>query len=419
MKQNILLVDDNKLILDMLSMQIKNSIDNIEIHRATTYKEAVKCILNKDIPIHVAIIDVHLPDCDDGAIIQYATKKGIPTIVLTGTMDESIKGILSEPNILDFVVKGKETSFRHVVYSAHRILKNYDTNILVVDDSQVQLKIAVNLLEKNKLNVVTATNGEEAYNILENSDMKFSLILTDYNMPKMDGMEFTLKVRDKYDKDTLGIIVLSSTENPDIPTQFIQMGANDFLNKPYSEIEVRTRINSNLDILDLFEKTRDMANKDFLTGMYNRRYFFENGELLYQKAIKKGKNISVAMFDIDKFKNINDTYGHDIGDIAIIEVANVVDKYFEKNSIIARFGGEEFCVIQIDKNEDEFLDILETIRKEFENNIITTKKGDIKYTVSIGYSFDSTGNLDDMVNDSDAGLYKAKTGGRNQVRSSK
>ena len=414
--KTILLVDDNLLILNMLKNQLEEVMLDIEILTAETYKEAIKYILNKDIMIHLAILDIHLPDAQDGELIEYATRKDIPTIAITGSIDDKTKDAIMKFDIVDYVTKNNIASIRHVTNSAKRILNNYDTNILIVDDSVLQLKIIYDILKKLKLNVTTAKDGEEAYDILNNSKTNFSLVLTDYNMPKMDGMELTLKIREKHHKGELGVIVISDSKEIDISTKFLKIGANDFINKPYSQAEVSIRINSNLDILELFTAERDRANKDYLTKAYNRRYFFEVGEDIFKKALKSKKDIAVAMIDIDKFKNINDTYGHNIGDIAIKEIVKVLNCNLREKDLMARFGGEEFCILFENIEFDELVKLLEKIRLAFENNIIIAGKHTIKYTVSIGAYYGLKDSLDDMINVSDEGLYYCKENGRNQVK---
>jgi len=343
--KTILIVDDDPLIISLLRDKLLLKMKNINILSAITYKEAVKHILDKEQDIDVAILDLNLPEVASGAIVDYAMKKNIPTLVLTATINDNLKSILTKNKILDYVIKGGKRGIDYAVDSAIRVLKNQGKHILVVDDSSVQLSVAVKILERMKFKIVTASNGLEAYGILHNSNIKFSLVLTDFNMPKMDGMDLTLKIREEFDKDELAVVVLSANDTPDLSSQFISIGANDFLNKPYSEIELITRINSNLELLELFEKTKDMANKDFMTGAYNRRYFFEAGQAIFSKAKRSNRDIAVAMFDIDKFKNINDTYGHDVGDVAIIEVATILNEHLREHDLMARFGGEEFCVL--------------------------------------------------------------------------
>ncbi|MEA3314268.1 MAG: diguanylate cyclase, partial [Campylobacterota bacterium] len=375
MERIILIVDNDEVILTMLKEKLLNTIDNIKILEAKTYKEGIRHILNKAIIIDIAILDLNLPDTESGAIVKFATNKNVPTIVLTSFINEDIKTTLISYSILDYIIKDGKRGLEHSVRSISRVLNNYNTNLLLVDDSKVYLNMVKGMLEKMKFNVYTASNGVEALDILENSGEIFKLVLTDFNMPEMDGMELTMKIREKYDKDRLGVIVLSSNDSPDISTQFISIGANDFLNKPYTQAEVAIRINSNLELLELFEKTRDMANKDFMTGAYNRRYFFETGGNIFNKAKIEDSSLVVVMFDIDKFKNINDTYGHDVGDVAIIEVAKILNKNLREQDLMARFGGEEFCVLLENITLEEVEDLFERIRKLFEDNII--KIGDL------------------------------------------
>ncbi len=414
-KKTILLVDDNKVVLTILEKKLNSKLKNIIILKAATYKDAVRHILNKDIQIHVAIIDLNLPDAKDGAAVSFAVRKDIPSLVLTGLMDENIKQALLKLDIIDYIAKDGNKGIDNAINSVTRVLKNYDTNVLVVDDSKLQLSVAVKMVKKLKLNVLTARDGKEGYEILKNSDKKISLVLTDYNMPVMDGMEFTLKIREMYDKDKLGVIVLSANETPEVPTQFIKIGANDFINKPYSQVEVTTRVNSNLELLELFEKTRDMANKDFMTGAYNRRYFFESGDSIFDKAKRENKDLCVAMFDIDKFKNINDTYGHDVGDVAICEVANILNDNLRESDLMARFGGEEFYVLLENISLVEVENLFENIRDIFEKNIIQINDIEIKFTTSIGICYGIEKDLEAMIKKSDDGLYYCKNNGRNQI----
>lgn len=413
--KNILIVDDDRVTLSILEKTLKKEIRDTNILTAKNYKEAVKHILNHEVPIHAAILDLHLPDAQDGDLVDYAIKKGIPSIVLTGVVNSEIKDMLLEKDIIDYIVKDGKTGINNAVNVIKRVLSNYDTNILIVDDSNLQLALATKMLEKLKLNVSTASNGKEAIEMLQNNDKKFSLVITDYNMPEMDGMELTLKIRETYQKDKLGVIVVSANDTPEIPTQFIKIGANDFIYKPFSEVEIATRVNSNLEILELFEKTRDMANKDFMTGAYNRRFFFESGEAIFSKAHRDGRDIAVAMFDIDKFKSINDTYGHDVGDVAICEVANILNANLRGSDLMARFGGEEFCVLLENISREDVDTLFEKIRKAFEDNVIKIGDVSISFTTSIGVCYGIDDDLEKMIKVADDGLYYCKNNGRNQV----
>lgn len=366
--------------------------------------------------IHLAILDLNLPDAAQGEIVDFAIGKNIPSIILTGMMDENIKKFILEKNVLDYFTKQNIKNIEQLTSTIDRALKNYDTNILVVDDSATQMSVALGILNSMHINTQKASDGQKALEIIENSDLKFDLILTDYNMPNMDGMELTINIREKYKKDKLGIIVLSANEQPDIATEFLKMGANDFINKPYTKTEFITRVNTNLEVLDLFEQTRDMANKDFLTGSYNRRFFFESGESIFDKAKRADEIITVAMFDIDKFKNINDTYGHDVGDEAIKEIARLLNENLRTSDLVARFGGEEFCVLLENIELEDVEELFEKIRLAFEVNVLKVGDLEISFTVSIGVCYGIEATLEDMIKKSDEGLYYCKENGRNQVK---
>ncbi|MEA3383069.1 MAG: diguanylate cyclase [Campylobacterota bacterium] len=411
--KTVLIVDDSITVLEMLDEKISNRL-NVNILKAETYKDAVKHILqNKN--IHVAILDLNLPDVKRGDIVDFAIGKHISSIVLTGEVDPDVKKEILKKDIIDYIIKDDINSTKQLLNILERTLNNYNTNVLLVDDSALQLSVALKFLNDMKIDVTTAEDGLKAFDILENSDKNFSLVLTDYNMPNMDGMELTTKIREKYQKDKLGIIVLSANDTPDISAEFIKIGANDFINKPYTQIEFKTRVNSNLELLELFEKTRDLANKDFLTGSYNRRYFFEAGGAIYLKNQRGKKDIAVAMFDIDKFKNINDTYGHDVGDVAIQEIARILDDNLRTSDLVARFGGEEFCVLLEEISLEDVELLFEKIRAAFESNILKVGEIEIKYTVSVGVCYGMEDDLEDMIKKSDEGLYYCKNNGRNQV----
>jgi diguanylate cyclase (GGDEF)-like protein len=413
--KTILIVDDNIEILNMLEIKLCHLLSDINILKASSYKESIKHILNKQEVIDVAIVDLSLPEVKDAAVVDFAIKKDIPTLVLIDEDNIKTKKLLIDKPVVDYIRKNNEKNLEYAAKSVKRILKNYDTNILIVDDSPLQLKTAVDMVTKMKLNITTAMDGKEALDIINKGDKKFSLVLTDYNMPEMDGMELTIKIREKYDKDELGIIVLSINDSPQIPTQFLRMGANDFINKPFTALEVNTRINSNLEILDLFQKTRDMANIDFLTGAFNRRYFFDSARAIYSKSKRKDTPLAVAMLDIDYFKKINDTYGHDMGDFAIKRTVELITKNLRSSDLMARFGGEEFCILLEDISLENTKKLFEKIRVCFEENKILYDNKEVNFTISIGVCYGLKENLEEMIKISDEELYKCKNNGRNMI----
>ena len=411
--KKVLVVDDSKTILNKVKIALDQYAE-IEAVFAKNYSEAINIMRQEE--IHAAILDYNLPDAPEGQVISLANTHQIPTVILTGTVDKNVKDMILKSSVIDFILKDGPASIQAAVDSMMRALKNYDTTVLIVDDSSVYRQMLRNSLEQMHLKIIEATDGQQALDIINSGMYDIPLLITDNVMPKLDGIELTFKLREKYSKAQLGIIAMSSSEKEDIISKFLKFGANDFINKPFTHNEVATTINSILETLNLFEQINDMANKDFLTGAYNRRYFFESGSAIFSKARRKDSPIAVAMLDIDKFKNINDTHGHDIGDIAIKEVKRILDSNLRQSDLMARFGGEEFCILLEDISYEDVQKLFEKIRKSFEDNIIDADGTQISYTVSLGIQYGMADSLEEMVRLSDEALYYAKENGRNQVK---
>jgi len=411
--KKILVVDDSQTILKLIELEIEK-YNNIDAYYAKDYKSAMRLIQAHKGEFHAALLDLNLPDAPDGEVVKLANANKIPAVILSSTFNESLKNSVMKKDIVDFVLKGDPSSIKFAMKAIQRTIKNYDTYILVVDDSKMYRHSLRDTLHRIHLNVLEATDGKEALAVLEKNPL-ISLVITDYKMPIMNGLDLTFKIREKYKKDQLSIIAISSVNEQEIITKFLRFGANDFILKPFTHNEVVTRINVNLELLDLFSQIKEMANRDYLTGMFNRRYFFDSANSIFFKNRRKKESIGVATIDIDKFKSINDLYGHDIGDDALKEVPTVLSKNLRNSDLVARFGGEEFCIIFEDINRENLLLILEKIRKSFEENSITTSGITLSYTVSIGVYFGIEESLDKMLKLSDEALYEAKAAGRNRV----
>lgn len=165
----------------------------------------------------------------------------------------------------------------------------------------------------------------------------------------------------------------------------------------------------------LIMKLKKALVKDFLTGLYNRRYFFEVGKKLYHNALRGNIRITIAMIDIDFFKKINDTYGHDVGDFVLKEIGLILGSHFRKSDIVSRFGGEEFCILTVNMHQAYTFQVFDRLRRKIEQTTISSGQHEIRLTVSIGMCDEFLGSLEDMVTQADAMLYKAKNTGRNRV----
>jgi len=263
--------------------------------------------------------------------------------------------------------------------------------------------------------VYALAHGEEALLILEeNPDIK--IIITDYNMPVMDGLELTKAVRKKYTKNQLSIFVLSSTEDSDVSAMFLKQGANDFINKPFSKEEFSCRLNNAIEALENIDTITHYSSRDFLTGLYNRRHFFTVMEPYFIEAVNRDEEFMTAMIDIDNFKSINESYGHDIGDQMIIHVSELLRSNVQYQDVVSRFTGDEFCLVLKETTREKSIEILERIRQRIALTPLVLASGEeVFLTVSIGAALEHDNSLNDTMSEADAQLHHAKTTGKNKV----
>lgn len=163
------------------------------------------------------------------------------------------------------------------------------------------------------------------------------------------------------------------------------------------------------------EKLKFQTVNDYMTGAYNRRYFFEVAQALFLRAERKNSKLAAIMLDIDDFKRINDTYGHDVGDIAIIEVRKILERNLRRYDLFARFGGEEFCILLDEISKEDVIQLCEKIRKDFEENKIVIDDITIHYTVSMGIAYGMMSSLEKLIKAADEALYESKQNGKNKV----
>ncbi len=407
----IILSDDDELT--RISKELRN-YPSLEPTYIKTFKEAMELLKGKQELFHAAVASLKLSDASNGEIVQLLNISKLSSVVVSEKLNGAKKSKIVGKNILDLVLNDAPNCTYLAAQALHKITTNYDKTILVVDDTKSYRNTVRVSLEQEHFNVLEASNGEEALSILKDN-LSINLVITDNEMPVMDGLDLTYNLRNIYNKDELSIIVISTIEDKESISKFLKLGANDYLNKPFSHEEIMIRVNANLDLLELFNNMRDLANKDFLSGMYNRRYFFDSAEAIYAKNKRKKQALCVAMIDIDDFKKINDTYGHDVGDKAIKVVADILKGICRSSDLIARFGGEEFCILLEEVTAADTEKLFEKIRKAFEDNVIKTDDTELSYTVSIGISYGFSDSLDAMIKESDEALYKAKTTGKNRV----
>ncbi len=286
-------------------------------------------------------------------------------------------------------------------------------SILIAEDSSSIRQYITQLLMVHKYKVIESTSGREALEKLKEHPPG-KMLITDYIMPEMDGLDLIKKVRKKYHFDELSIIGISSERDKSLSAKFIKKGANDFIRKPFSNEEFYCRITHNIEMLERVKEIKESANRDFLTGLYNRRFFFDKGKTLFRESLNKKTGIAVVMIDIDHFKHINDRFGHETGDEVLKKIAGIINESFGEMCLVSRFGGEEFCVFMGNARRSTVSQYLEKLRRDVENHKIPAGSEEVSVTLSIGASTE-TESLEAMIKKADEMLYHAKRNGRNSV----
>ncbi|MDQ7042371.1 MAG: response regulator, partial [Sulfurimonas sp.] len=336
MSQRILIVEDNKTLAKLISKKIEVALD-FKVDVAYSMSEA-KLFL-KMYKYFITLLDINLPDAPNGEIIDYVLSKENHVIVLSANIDKEFRRNILKKNIIDYVNKGGVDDINYIIQTITRLQKNQNHTVLVVDDSMVFRKQMQNFLQNLFFKVITVAHGEEAMGMLH-TNSSIDLVLTDYNMPVMDGLELTYEIRKEHHKNDLGILALSSSQDDEVTALFLKAGANDFIKKPFSKEEFSCRINNTIEALENIQIVTNHANRDFMTGLYNRRFFFD-AMMSYEEDIKEsGERYALALVDIDHFKKVNDTYGHDVGDQVIVALSNILSSSTNHRDLVARFGGE-------------------------------------------------------------------------------
>lgn len=408
----ILIVEDSPIVAKVLLHIAKQELE-FELLLAQTFAEAKRLYEQHQQTIFAALVDLNLPDAPDGEVVDYTLEQHIPTIVLTGSLDSQRRETLLNKGIVDYVTKEGRYSYLYAVRAVQRLVKNQKIKVMVVEDSTTMRKYIAKLLACHQFEVFQAVDGRDAVKVLlENPDIR--LLITDYNMPNMDGFELVRTLRSKYEKFDLVIIGLSAEGERSLSARFIKTGANDFLSKPFNPEEFYCRINHNIESLDLIAQIRDAANRDYVSGLYSRRYFFEKSESIYRRALQESSPLALAILSIDDFKQVNDQYGEELGDQVLKQFASTVEKTLSR-FIVARSAGKEFYVLMAGLSNDKAVTLIDGLRGIVANKPFLEESEAINLTLSAGVSNMQGSRINDQIMTAEACLERAKQAGKNIV----
>ena len=286
--------------------------------------------------------------------------------------------------------------------------------LLVVDDNESNLDILLGLLAD--YDVIVALDGHSALDLLRHETP--DVILLDIVMPGIDGYEVCTRIKaDPRWRDIPILFITAKTDEASLVRAF-DVGGSDYVTKPFRSRELLARVRIQVEYRRAMAQLRHMAVTDELTGVHNRRSFFEHAARLFDDAQLHGEPLAALMLDIDHFKQINDTYGHAVGDAALRRFAEAVQALLPATHLLGRLGGEEFALLAPGREHDAADALAETLRVAVGGVQFPPPTQDLRMTVSIGLAMLSDGpdDLDDLLRLADDRLFEAKRDGRNRVR---
>lgn len=247
--RTVLIIEDSHVQSKIISKQIM-ALTQFETIIANTMEDARGYLDTVREHIFMALIDLNLPDAPDGEAVDLCLEHNVPSIVLTATFNEDIRKRFFERNVVDYFFKGTIQDMDPMMFSLERVFKNQFATVLIVDDSRMAVNHLRHLLEVQRFQVVEANDGVEALEVLEQYP-QVSLVITDYNMPNMDGFELVRKIRSRHKTNRIAIIGISAAGSGALSAQFLKNGANDFLTKPFEAEEFYWRVNQTMEMLDI------------------------------------------------------------------------------------------------------------------------------------------------------------------------
>jgi diguanylate cyclase (GGDEF)-like protein len=260
--------------------------------------------------------------------------------------------------------------------------------------------------------IKVATGGVRALE-LAGKDPIPDLILLDVQMPDMDGYDVLRLLRENSNTAQIPIIFVTGKDSVEDEEYGLELGAVDYITKPIRPSIVKARVKTHIMLKEQNNKLIAMATHDQLTGLYNRHYLADTLSKKLSQCKRHNEALSVIMADIDHFKNVNDTFGHLMGDIILKAVGNVIQDSARKEDISARFGGEEFVLVLDNCTAEDAMIKAEKIRKAIES--LTTQGIEVTVSFGVAQLNENIQRYEDLLKNADTALYIAKEEGRNRV----
>jgi diguanylate cyclase (GGDEF)-like protein len=296
--------------------------------------------------------------------------------------------------------------------------------VLVADDEVVSRRLIESSVERWGYEPVVANDGLEASKILHGPNAP-KLAILDWMMPGLDGIQLCRTLRGQKSEAYTYVLLLTAKQTKSDIIEGLEAGADDYITKPFDPSELRVRLRTGKRILYLLdqlttarETLRDLAAHDSLTKLWNRTSMIDLLQNEMERSRRQGASVGVVIIDLDHFKQVNDTYGHLVGDQVLCEVARLMREMTRPYDAVGRFGGEEFLMVLPGCDQINAASHAERIRQAFARAIVKAGETEVRFTASFGVTAvgpDTDVNVETAIRVADFALYAAKRAGRNCV----
>ncbi len=354
------------------------------------------------------------------SVDNYSPVAGVPSIVVTGGVQLQSREFLMASHILDAIADYSLQNRRYILELISRIDLLSKITVVICEKDPVILSMIKRNVATLGVKTKGVKNAKEMLSLLH-SDDSVRLVMVSAHLGAASGLSVVEEIRKTYNKNDLPVIaLLEEQDSEEVEVSFYRTGATDSIVKQFSTpncAEIfRSRVMLTIGQVVTNVELNYLVERDFMTDCYNRRYFFDAGLTVFANYLRGNICCAVAMLDIDDFKQINDRFGHSTGDRAIIAFAEILHSGVRQTDLVARFGGEEFCILFSGSDVNGIMTVLERIRVEVESLTHYGDNGEpFSFTISTGVTNQQAETLEEMVSRADAILYVAKEQGKNRV----
>lgn len=410
MNKKILLIDDNKMLGKLLAKKIQTTL-NCEVDIVFSLAET-KAL--PDDEYFLTFADLCLPDAPNGEVVDYVLTKNWPVIVLTASNDKATKDKFMDKDILDYIFKESDTCIDQIIDSIVKLERYAKTKVILALSKLPERNEIKKILTQRKFNVLAAAHGEEAMSYLnDNNDVK--LIIADANMPVISGSELLSEVRTRFGDHDLGVIILGDKDDA-LESSLLINGANEYLIKPLNKESFNCRLDRCLNYMANMQFLSIYNNLDPISGVKNSNALLNCVEDYLNEISGKEEEFAFAFLDIDNLRNLNEEYGHEVGDKIVKICADEASNEVKGRDIVGRYSPEKICIVLKNVSQERAIKILSRIRVNIKKAGILVNLDEVFFTASIGVVFAKSGDqFETLISKASEALSQAKANGKDRV----